>query len=98
MTIKTVIGGMIFEVSNRYIENKSSSELSTRVVSKTTLEECLIGNNDLAFFLQTFDVCPLFLPQKTFFADEWARFRIVWIVTSKTLCTLIPRWGFLSNF
>ena len=56
-----VIGGMTFEVSNRYIESKSSPKFSTRVVSETTLEECLMGNDDLAFFLQTLDVCPLFL-------------------------------------
>ena len=61
MIINTVIGGVIFEVSNRYIKNKSSSKFSTRVISKTTLEECLIGNKDLAFFLQTFNVYTLFL-------------------------------------
>ena len=70
MLINAVIGGMIFEVSNQYVENKSS-EFSTRVVSETTLEERLIGNEDFfykksrhfseGFFLQTFDVCPLFL-------------------------------------
>ena len=46
MVINTVIGGAMFEVSKRYIENKSCSELSTRVVSETALEECLIGNDN----------------------------------------------------
>ena len=39
ITINTVIGGVTFEVSNRYIEKKSSSKFSTRIVSETTLEE-----------------------------------------------------------
>ena len=64
MVINTVIGGVTFEVSKRYIENKSSSGFSIRIVSETTLEECLMGNDELVFFLQTFDVCPLFLQKK----------------------------------
>ena len=72
-----MIGGVTFEVGHRYIENKSSSEFSTRIVSETTLGECLMGNDDLAFFRQTLDVCHLFLQKKTFFVDEWTRFRIV---------------------
>ena len=70
MVINTVIGGVIFEARNRYIENKSSFELSTRVVSETTLEEWLIDNDDLAFFLQTFDVRPLLLQKKNLFVPE----------------------------
>ena len=46
MVINTVTGGAMFEVSKRYIESKSCSELSTRVVSETALEECLIGNDN----------------------------------------------------
>ena len=45
-----VIGSVIFEVSNQYIENKSLSEFSARVVSEITLEECLMVNDDLGFF------------------------------------------------
>ena len=49
MVINMVIGSVIFEVSNQYIENKSLSEFSTRVVSEITLEECLMVNDDLGF-------------------------------------------------
>ena len=51
MVINMVISGVTSEVSNQYIENKSSSEFSTRIVPKTILEECMMGNDDLEFFL-----------------------------------------------
>ena len=47
------------------------------------------------FFCKLLMCVPYFCQKKTFFADEWTRVRIVWIVTSKTLCTQIPRWSFL---
>ena len=73
--INAVIGGMIFEVSNQYIENKSS-EFSTRVVSETTLEERLIGNEDFfckksrhfseGFFFANFWCVPLIFVKNIF--------------------------------
>ena len=60
MVTNTVIGGVILEVSNQYMENKSSSELSTRVVFENTLEECLIGIDNLAFFCKLLTCVPYF--------------------------------------
>ena len=47
------------------------------------------------FFCRLLMCVPYFCQKKKFFADECTRVRIVWIVTSKTFCTLIPRWVFL---
>ena len=77
MVINMVIGSVIFELNNQYIENKSPSEFSTRVVSEITLEECLMVNDDFGFFGKLLLCVPYFCKIKTFFVDEWTQFQIV---------------------
>ena len=90
MVINTVIGGMTFEVSIYW------KQIILWIVNEDSFWNW-IERNDVAYFLLTFDVCPLFL-KNIFLSVNGDVISDCVIVTPETFCTLISRWSLLLNF